>query len=121
MSDRRLESLHFQFLVFERRNQTPYKSHGLFFLRRGGESQLQMAMRLELGRFIAEGALDAFAKLEFSARQGALKIRESLSAEVFEFWEKSLQLFNLLGKVVDRLRFRPRPLRSCTCHTVGKV
>jgi len=31
-----------------------------------------MAMRLKLGRFIAEGALDALAKLEFSTGEGTL-------------------------------------------------
>ena len=75
-------------------------------------------MRLKFGRFIAEGALDALAKLEFGARHGALKIGESFPAEVFEFRDEGLQLFNVLSEVVDRKRFRPRPLRSCTCHRV---
>jgi hypothetical protein len=27
-------------------------------------------------------------------------------------------LFNILNEVVDRKRFRPRPLRFCACHRV---
>ena len=50
------------------------------------------------------------------AREGAFEIREAFPSEVFKFRDKGLQLFNALGEVVDRKRFRPRPLRSCACH-----
>ena len=75
-------------------------------------------MRLRLGRFIAEGALDALSKLELSAGEGALKIGEAFPSEIFKFRDKGLQLFNALGEVVDRKRFRPRPFRFCPWHSV---
>ena len=73
-------------------------------------------MRLKLGRFIAEGALDALAQLELSTGEGTLEIREAIPSEIFKFRDKCLQLFNALSEVVDCKRFRPCPLRFCPCH-----
>jgi len=75
-------------------------------------------MRLKLGRFIAEGALETLSKLEFGAGEGTLEIREAFPSEIFKFRDKGLQLFNALGEVVDRKRFRPRPFRFCPWHSV---
>ena len=77
-------------------------------------------MRLKLGRFIAEGALDALAQLELSTGEGTLEIREAIPSEIFKFRDKCLQLFNALSEVVDCKRFRPCPLRFCPCHSCGK-
>ncbi len=116
MSHRWLEPLQFQFLILERRDQASEERQGLLLFGRRRKRQLEMAMRLKLGRFIAEGALDALAKLELSTGEGALEIRKAIPSEIFKFRYKSLQLFNALGEVVDRKRFRPRPLRFCPCH-----
>ena len=47
-------------------------------------------MRLKLGRFIAEGALDALSKLELSTGEGAFEIREAFPSEIFKFRDKGL-------------------------------
>jgi hypothetical protein len=75
-----------------------------------------MTMGLELRRFFTEGALDAFTELELRPGQGSLEIGEAFPPEIFEFWNKGLQLFNALSEVVDRKRFRSRPLGFCACH-----
>ena len=59
-------------------------------------------MSLEFRGFVAEGAFDAFAQLEFGAGQGAFEIGKTFPSQVFQFWEKSLELFNTLGEVVNR-------------------
>ncbi len=73
-------------------------------------------MRLKLGRFVAEGALDALSKLELSTGESAFEIREAFPSEIFKFRDKGLQLFDALGEGVDRNLFRPCPLRFCPCH-----
>jgi hypothetical protein len=73
-------------------------------------------MRLKFRRFISEGALDALAKLEFGASDGTFQIGKAFPPEIFEFRDESLQLFDALSEVVDRKRFRPRPLRFCSSH-----
>ena len=75
-------------------------------------------MGLEFRGFIAECAFNAFAKLEFRACQGTFKIGKTFAPEIFEFRNKGLKLFDALSEVVDRKRFRPRPLRFCACHRV---
>ena len=75
-------------------------------------------MSLRLRRFIAEGSLDALSKLELSTGESAFEIREAFPSEIFKFRDKGLQLFNALGEVVDRKRFRPRPFRFCPWHSV---
>lgn len=75
-------------------------------------------MRLEFRGFIAEGALDAFAKLELRTAEGALKIGKAFPPEVLEFWNKSLQLFDALVEVFDCKDLRPAPFGFCACHRV---
>jgi hypothetical protein len=75
-------------------------------------------MRLKLGRFVTEGTFNTLPKLELRSSEGALEIREAFPPEVFKLRDKGLQLFNILNEVVDRKRFRPRPLRFCACHRV---
>jgi hypothetical protein len=69
-----------------------------------------MAMRLEFRRFLAERALNAFPKLELRSGQGSLEVRKAFPSQVLEFRDKRLELFDVLGEVVDRKLFGPRPL-----------
>lgn len=73
-------------------------------------------MRLEFRRFVAEGALDALAKLKLGAGLGSLKIGKTFPSQIFELRDERLELFNALGEVVNRQLFRPRPLGFCTSH-----
>ena len=59
-------------------------------------------MRLKLRRFLTEGAFDAFAQLKLRAGLRSLEIGEALPSEIFQFRDKRPQLFDALGKVVDR-------------------
>lgn len=75
-------------------------------------------MGLEFSGFITECAFNAFAKLEFGPCQSTLEIGKPLTSEILEFRDKRLKLFDALSEVVDRKRFRPRPLRFRACHIV---
>jgi hypothetical protein len=82
---RGLESLQLKFLVLKCRNQILDQDDGLALLTGGPDRQFEVTIGLELRRFLAEGALDAFTDLQFGPRSGALKVRESISSEVFDF------------------------------------
>jgi hypothetical protein len=69
-----------------------------------------MAVRLEFRRFLAERALNAFPKLELRSGQSSLEVGKTFPSQVFEFRDKCLELFDVLGEVVNRKLFRPRPL-----------
>ena len=75
-------------------------------------------MRLKFRGFIAECALNTFAKLELSTAECAFQIGEAFLSEVLKLWDKGLQLFDALSEVLDRKGFRSRPLRFCACHRV---
>jgi hypothetical protein len=77
-----------------------------------------MAVRLKFRGFLSKRAFDAFAKLKLRPRQRSLEVGKAFTAQIFKLRDKGLELFDALSEVVDRKRFRPRPLRFCACHRV---
>jgi hypothetical protein len=56
---------------------------------------------LELGRFLAEGAPDAFTDLQLGPCFSSFKVRESISTEIFDLRKNGLQLLDALGQIID--------------------
>jgi hypothetical protein len=69
-----------------------------------------MTMRLKFLRFLPERTLDTLAKLQLGAGLGAFEIGETFPSQIFKFWNEGLELLDALGEVVNRKRFRPRPI-----------
>jgi hypothetical protein len=48
--------------------------------------------------------------LQLGAGLSAFEIGETFPSQIFKFWNEGLELLDALGEVVNRKRFRPRPI-----------